>query len=742
LQHIFISYSRADKAWVRRLVEQLERRRLTAWLDQKDIPVSVPWAVEIEDAIEEAALFLRCDSAAFRRSANCALEVGVAEQSAKPQLVVTVGDDVVDCAGVIAESFAQISPERMRRTELRVLSRDWDRAGRPRNSLVSRGSQRRLARGLQLPPAETEPEQSFLQASKSRTRRRALVTTVLVTLIATTFATTEVLSADRGRVNAENSQEAIAYNQDQTGLEGVSQDPYRGLQIAAQDGASEVETNADVVSAALAEPTPDNAFEVPHAQGFAVTPVVGRVIVRAAGGREWVHSANADVGRPAAPLWPRVPATRSADGLAVRSSSRSGLVQVLKDGRLWRVITFDAVPQAFAFSPDGRFLAASIGEQVEIADVSSGEVRIHLRGATGRLLDVAWSRDGEHVWALSSDTVFSWLIGPSVTLVDQHGADYNSVLPAASPRAVWIVGTHALTEISVATGAVLASKQIDDTLYSAGGTSDGSLALVSGQRFLWVVPLVGRSAPRHVRLPGCSLGRPTFSDDSVAYVPCLGGDLLTLSMPSARVVRRVSVSSDDLFGATAVPNTGLVYAGDEAGYLYLVQGQRVVRLFGSECDAEVTRIAVAPGDRAVLPVGSGSGFGPCTKVGLLGPRNPGDPASWNWNVVLEPQEQSIFASAVSFSSRGGSFAIGYSNGTITMHPTVNIWPALVVNTADGTIRDMLTLPDGELIIVTDTGMVQRLYLCNTCLSDAALSKVAGARLRLAVRLGLAVQRPS
>jgi hypothetical protein len=33
-------------------------------------------------------------------------------------------------------------------------------------------------------------------------------------------------------------------------------------------------------------------------------------------------------------------------------------------------------------------------------------------------------------------------------------------------------------------------------------------------------------------------------------------------------------------------------------------------------------------------------------------------------------------------------------------------------------------------------MVQRLHLCDTCISDAALAKVAAARRRLAVRLGL------
>ena len=72
-----------------------------------------------------------------------------------------------------------------------------------------------------------------------------------------------------------------------------------------------------------------------------------------------------------------------------------------------------------------------------------------------------------------------------------------------------------------------------------------------------------------------------------------------------------------------------------------------------------------------------------------------------------------------------------------MHPTGNLTPILVDNSADGMIRDLLTLPNGDLIAVTDTGMVQRLQLCDSCVSNTTLSKIARARLQLAVRLGLA-----
>jgi hypothetical protein len=78
---------------------------------------------------------------------------------------------------------------------------------------------------------------------------------------------------------------------------------------------------------------------------------------------------------------------------------------------------------------------------------------------------------------------------------------------------------------------------------------------VSGNRYLWVVPLshvADRGRPRHITLPGCDLGRPTFADDATAYVPCTGGSLLRLSLPSAKVVSVITVSSFGVFGATAL----------------------------------------------------------------------------------------------------------------------------------------------------------------------------------------------
>ena len=632
-----------------------------------------------------------------------------------------------------------INPGRAQRTELRVLARDWDRANRPRNKLMSGLRTRRFARTLDQPPPPSEVEHSFLQASRTRARWRSVIGSVTVVLTIVAIVTTFVFQAAQNKTNTENSQEAVAYTAERDGLSAVVHDPYSGLAVAAHDGDSEAATNANVVTQALAEATPDNAFAIENARRFVIRPVGARVIVVNAHGHQWQRPVTATGTQPAIRLRsPEPVSTAPVPGrLTASALANSGFVVVRKSGRLWRKILFDGPVRALAFSPDGRFLAAAIGEQVEVADLSNGLIRQRMRGATGPLLDIAWSADARHIWALDARRVFSWPTGDSYTLIDNPSANYNSVLPAASPDEVWIVGIHTLTKINVMTGAALEHRTIADTIDSVGAPPDGSIALVSGQRYLWVVPLSGSGLIHRLQVKGCSLGRPTFRDDATAYVPCIGGVLMTIAMPSGRIAAKGAISHAGAFGVEAVPGQNVVYVGDQAGILYAVEGSRVTRLEAIECDVDISRIAVAAGDRAVLPVGSGSGLGTCTHIGLRGSAAPIDTSGWTWNAVLEGQSASIYATSVTFNRTGHNFAIGYSDGTITMHPTVNIAPSVSINTAVGLVRDMLMLNDGNLVVVTSAGMVLRVPFCDSCLSDASLAKVAAAHLALASRLGLA-----
>ena len=57
-QEVFISYSRKDKEFVRRLDEELKRRDREAWVDWEDIRPTEEWMQAIYGAIEGADTFI------------------------------------------------------------------------------------------------------------------------------------------------------------------------------------------------------------------------------------------------------------------------------------------------------------------------------------------------------------------------------------------------------------------------------------------------------------------------------------------------------------------------------------------------------------------------------------------------------------------------------------------------------------------------------------------------------------
>ena len=55
---VFVSYSRKDIDFARRLTMELKKSELDFWIDWEGIPPTVDWWKEIEKGIEEADIFL------------------------------------------------------------------------------------------------------------------------------------------------------------------------------------------------------------------------------------------------------------------------------------------------------------------------------------------------------------------------------------------------------------------------------------------------------------------------------------------------------------------------------------------------------------------------------------------------------------------------------------------------------------------------------------------------------------
>jgi len=83
VHHLFISYSRQDKAFVERLSTALVAHGKTTWVDWQDIPPTATFMDEIRSAIDAADSFLFVISPASCHSPICRQEVGHAAASHK-----------------------------------------------------------------------------------------------------------------------------------------------------------------------------------------------------------------------------------------------------------------------------------------------------------------------------------------------------------------------------------------------------------------------------------------------------------------------------------------------------------------------------------------------------------------------------------------------------------------------------------------------------------------------------------
>lgn len=87
---VFISYSRKDIDFARKLTEALRGQGLDFWIDQEGIPPTVDWWKEIEKGIEEADTFLFLMSPDSVRSKVCRQQVEVAVKNGKRIIPIVV----------------------------------------------------------------------------------------------------------------------------------------------------------------------------------------------------------------------------------------------------------------------------------------------------------------------------------------------------------------------------------------------------------------------------------------------------------------------------------------------------------------------------------------------------------------------------------------------------------------------------------------------------------------------------
>ncbi|GAB4537777.1 MAG: hypothetical protein Fur002_00130 [Anaerolineales bacterium] len=195
MNKLFVSYSRKDAEFSRKLVERLEAENMEVWVDWEDIPPSVDWMKQIQKGIEEANIFLFIVSPDSLASKVCAEELNHGAANGKRILPVIARD--VEASAVppslshlnwiffsrpqdhFDEAFQKVIAAirtdfewAQVHSRLQVKALEWER-GQREDSLLLRGKDLQDAEAQLSVNQEKDPKPTPLQTEYAAASRRA-----------------------------------------------------------------------------------------------------------------------------------------------------------------------------------------------------------------------------------------------------------------------------------------------------------------------------------------------------------------------------------------------------------------------------------------------------------------------------------------------------------------------------------------------------------------------------------------
>lgn len=657
----FISYAREDKEYAQALVARLKALNWDVWIDEDDIPPSVPWMVEVRRAIEGSMMIVVLDSADWTASEACHIELGLAEQSRAPIVRIVPDLAVLDeHVSRLVAAYKALPDSRGVALAVAASAAVWSDSGRPA-SLRARGRSALMLRGLfrRFPQEFSETAAAYISASAAGAVRGIVAGLVLGLVVPVLVLGIIVSVAVVGRVNGEVSArvaDATAY---------AERDAYRdwnvyaGLERAAADVSKDYSRFRELFLE-LTDLVPSE---------WDPTPVISSGSLTAT----------------------------SLDGSLIATASGSSIEVVSSTGRLVRLLATSEVV-ALDWSPDGRWIAAATVDGGNVLSVENGQV-MRLRGGSGASATVHWTDDA-HVTIGSSSGTGTWRVfDRSWSTNVPSGIRYGASLDGAMYS---VDETGALTAIDLTDGSTRTMlPAVDEGRPTSMDAADGRvvIAYTNGDTSYLRVVDVATAEFTDLPMPACQpIAISITPDASAAYLACVTADTneTRVDLTTGAIVA-APFQVAPAYGVRVLDDRvlwGSVFGGTFQSSLDLAPGGLVTDQ--ASCGAATRKYIGASDGSPLFPIGDGTGAFSCAMRLDLGESADTHRLSFN-------AEDGRAVPDAAMSADEGLIAYGLSDGQIRVFSTRQFDPIVFAQVMPDQVRAVAFTAEGDQVIIAGLG---------------------------------------
>lgn len=381
---LFISYSRKDLDFARKLTSSLSDIGFDAWVDWNDIPPTADWWDTIEKGIESADAFLFLISPTSVTSDICNREIDHAIKNGKRVIPIVV-QDIAKGKGHphlnklnwiffreqdnFEESLKKLETglkidiawlETHRKLQVQAL--EWHK--RKTTSLLLRGdelqnAETQLAEHASADPAPTEIQYEFvLESRRAANRQRRIVTALstvigIILIIATVYSIAQANIAKQAATEARAAQELAIANAE---LAVDARKEAEAAQVEAETQRGIADEQAYLALAGSLSAQADSLIDQDHTLALLL-------------GLE-AYQRRPDI------------------------VTRTTLFRLLQSTPYVRVFGFNAQVSSLAVSPDGQWLAVSNAEQINILDTATHQIVFTTSDGLGIINSLSFNNDG------------------------------------------------------------------------------------------------------------------------------------------------------------------------------------------------------------------------------------------------------------------------------------------------------------------------------------------------------------